>query len=102
MTNLLLERRSPVNAADIEGYTPLHHAIAEGHGTWDLITMQRWKNLIDGHEPPRLGSENAPHFVERGGYRIGHNVLMFMAPHRRRGSRTSETRRRFQHQERTG
>lgn len=29
---LLLKNRSPLNATDNEGYTPLHHAIAEGHG----------------------------------------------------------------------
>lgn len=32
MVLLLLKNRSPLNAADSEGYTPLHHAIAEGHG----------------------------------------------------------------------
>jgi hypothetical protein len=30
--SLLLKNRSPLNATDNEGYTPLHHAIAEGHG----------------------------------------------------------------------
>mgnify|MGYP005989078177 CR=1 FL=1 len=29
---LLLKNMSPLNATDNEGYTPLHHAIAEGHG----------------------------------------------------------------------
>ncbi|KFA47672.1 hypothetical protein S40293_07695 [Stachybotrys chartarum IBT 40293] len=33
MVQLLLKNRSPLNATDNEGYTPLHHAIAEGHGT---------------------------------------------------------------------
>lgn len=32
MVMLLLKNRSPLNAADNEGYTPLHHAVAEGHG----------------------------------------------------------------------
>lgn len=32
MVNLLLRNKSPLNAADTEGYTPLHHAVAEGHG----------------------------------------------------------------------
>ncbi|KZZ94811.1 Ankyrin repeat-containing domain protein [Moelleriella libera RCEF 2490] len=31
MVRLLLQCRSPLNAADNEGYTPLHHAVAEGH-----------------------------------------------------------------------
>ena len=32
MVELLLKHNSPVNPADISGQTPLHHAIAEGHG----------------------------------------------------------------------
>ncbi|KAH7627554.1 ankyrin repeat-containing domain protein, partial [Sordaria sp. MPI-SDFR-AT-0083] len=32
MINLLLEHKSPLNATDSAGYTPLHHAVAEGHG----------------------------------------------------------------------
>ena len=29
---LLLKHNSALNATDVVGYTPLHHAIAEGHG----------------------------------------------------------------------
>ena len=32
MVELLLKKKSPLNATDMAGYTPLHHAIAEGHG----------------------------------------------------------------------
>lgn len=32
MVNLLLKHKSPLNATDSSGYTPLHHAVAEGHG----------------------------------------------------------------------
>ena len=32
MVELLLKNKSPLNASDIAGQTPLHHAIAEGHG----------------------------------------------------------------------
>lgn len=32
MVELLIKHNSPINAADISGQTPLHHAIAEGHG----------------------------------------------------------------------
>lgn len=32
MVELLLKNRSPLNPADVAGQTPLHHAIAEGHG----------------------------------------------------------------------
>lgn len=33
MVNLLLKNKSPLNATDSAGYTALHHAVAEGHGT---------------------------------------------------------------------
>jgi len=32
MVELLLKHKSPINATDVAGQTPLHHAIAEGHG----------------------------------------------------------------------
>ncbi|RKF54838.1 Ankyrin repeat-containing protein C6C3.08 [Golovinomyces cichoracearum] len=32
LVELLIKHKSPINAADIFGQTPLHHAIAEGHG----------------------------------------------------------------------
>jgi 26S proteasome non-ATPase regulatory subunit 10 len=32
MISLLLQHKSPIDATDSEGYTALHHAIAEGHG----------------------------------------------------------------------
>jgi ankyrin repeat protein len=32
MVTLLLKHKSPLNATDSAGYTPLHHAAAEGHG----------------------------------------------------------------------
>lgn len=34
MISLLLKNRSPLSPTDNEGYTPLHHAIAEGHGMY--------------------------------------------------------------------
>ena len=39
MVSLLLKHRSPLNATDSSGYTPLHHAVAEGHGT-DSVPRQ--------------------------------------------------------------
>jgi 26S proteasome non-ATPase regulatory subunit 10 len=36
MVELLLKHRSPLNASDVAGQTPLHHAIAEGHGECGL------------------------------------------------------------------
>jgi 26S proteasome non-ATPase regulatory subunit 10 len=32
MVELLLKNKSPLNMTDVAGQTPLHHAIAEGHG----------------------------------------------------------------------
>jgi len=32
MVELLLKNKSPLNASDVAGQTPLHHAVAEGHG----------------------------------------------------------------------
>jgi 26S proteasome non-ATPase regulatory subunit 10 len=32
MLNLLIKHNSPLNATDSAGQTPLHHAVAEGHG----------------------------------------------------------------------
>ncbi|TQS38973.1 hypothetical protein Golomagni_00511 [Golovinomyces magnicellulatus] len=36
LVELLIKHKSPINAADIFGQTPLHHAIAEGHGRYIL------------------------------------------------------------------
>jgi 26S proteasome non-ATPase regulatory subunit 10 len=36
MINLLIKHRSPINATDSAGQTPLHHAVAEGHGEFLL------------------------------------------------------------------
>lgn len=40
MVSLLLKNKSPLNPTDNEGYTPLHHAIAEGHGSY---TSPGWR-----------------------------------------------------------
>jgi len=32
MVDLLIKHKSPINASDVAGQTPLHHAVAEGHG----------------------------------------------------------------------
>lgn len=37
MVTLLLKNMSPLNPSDNEGYTPLHHAIAEGHGIYTRL-----------------------------------------------------------------
>jgi 26S proteasome non-ATPase regulatory subunit 10 len=37
MIQLLIKNKSPLNATDVEGYTPLHHAIAEGQGAFSYV-----------------------------------------------------------------
>jgi 26S proteasome non-ATPase regulatory subunit 10 len=37
MVELLLKNKSPINPADAAGQTPLHHAIAEGHGKYHIL-----------------------------------------------------------------
>jgi 26S proteasome non-ATPase regulatory subunit 10 len=39
MVELLLKNKSPLNATDVAGQTPLHHAIAEGHGTSTFLQL---------------------------------------------------------------
>jgi len=34
MVELFIKHRSPLNASDDAGQTPLHHAVAEGHGIY--------------------------------------------------------------------
>ncbi|ROT37038.1 putative proteasome regulatory protein [Sodiomyces alkalinus F11] len=45
MVSLLLKHRSPLNATDDSGYTPLHHAVAEGHGK-SLLNSSLGSRLI--------------------------------------------------------
>jgi 26S proteasome non-ATPase regulatory subunit 10 len=40
MRELLGKGRSAVNAADVDGMTALHHAVAEGHGDAALVLVQ--------------------------------------------------------------
>ncbi len=45
MVDLLLKNKSPLNATDVAGQTPLHHAIAEGHGKF---VLSRSSNVVRG------------------------------------------------------
>jgi 26S proteasome non-ATPase regulatory subunit 10 len=38
MVELLLKNKSPMDATDVAGQTPLHHAVAEGHGKF-LVSL---------------------------------------------------------------
>jgi 26S proteasome non-ATPase regulatory subunit 10 len=42
MVNLLLQQKSPLDATDADGYTALHHAVAEGHGQSCLRKRYPW------------------------------------------------------------
>lgn len=47
MTELLLKNKSPINMTDSAGQTPLHHAVAEGHGMPGLsLSLQVPNNSI--------------------------------------------------------
>lgn len=41
MVKLLLDNLSPLNAQDCSGLTPLHHAVAEGHGDVAMELLKR-------------------------------------------------------------
>lgn len=41
MVKLLLDNLSPLNAQDRSGLTPLHHAVAEGHGDVAVELLKR-------------------------------------------------------------
>lgn len=41
MVKLLLDNLSPLNAQDCSGLTPLHHAVAEGHGDVAVELLKR-------------------------------------------------------------
>jgi ankyrin repeat protein len=53
MVELLLKNKSPINATDVAGQTPLHHAIAEGHGMFVLwILIFGW--YLDGADKKQV------------------------------------------------
>jgi 26S proteasome non-ATPase regulatory subunit 10 len=47
MVRLLLKNKSPLDATDSSGYTALHHAVAEGHGTDHSIQVPIPTNDFD-------------------------------------------------------
>lgn len=42
MVELLLKNKSPLNPSDAAGQTPLHHAIAEGHGSFPVSYIKKF------------------------------------------------------------
>lgn len=63
MVKLLLDNLSPLNSQDRSGLTPLHHAVAEGHGDVAIELLKR------GAESDRLDGEG--------------NVALKLAPDRK-------------------
>ncbi|KAG5926495.1 hypothetical protein E4U42_003269 [Claviceps africana] len=60
MTTLLLDHRSPLNPTDNEGYTPLHHAIAEGHGDVAMALLKRGADFSIKNAQEELALDLAP------------------------------------------
>ncbi|KAL2207409.1 ankyrin [Sarocladium strictum] len=57
---LLLKNRSPLNATDIEGYTPLHHAVAEGHGDAAVALLKEGADASIKNSAEELPLDLAP------------------------------------------
>jgi len=60
MMALLLKNGSPLNATDESGYTPLHHAIAEGHGDAAIALLKAGAETDIRDLEGRLALELAP------------------------------------------
>ncbi|WEW61652.1 putative ankyrin-repeat protein [Emydomyces testavorans] len=59
--NLLLqEGKSPLNGSDIDGLTPLHHAISEGHGEAALVLLRAGAEADKEDSEGRLPIDLAP------------------------------------------
>ena len=41
---LLIDAKAPLNATDVNGWTPLHHALAEGHGEVAIALIEAGAN----------------------------------------------------------
>ncbi|KAI6246558.1 hypothetical protein HI914_05786 [Erysiphe necator] len=60
LVELLIKHNSPINAADISGQTPLHHAIAEGHGDTALSLLKAGVDTKKRDSDEKLALELAP------------------------------------------
>lgn len=61
MLKLLLDHNSPLNSVDRSGLTPLHHAVAEGHGDVAVELLKRGaesdRKDHDGNVPLKLAPD---------------------------------------------
>ncbi|QYS99252.1 ANK_REP_REGION domain-containing protein [Trichoderma simmonsii] len=76
MVMLLLKNRSPLNAADNEGFTPLHHAVAEGHGDTAVALLREEADFTLKTNDGELAIDLAPdkevrNFIIQGAEREG-------------------------------
>jgi 26S proteasome non-ATPase regulatory subunit 10 len=60
MVELLLKNKSPLNATDVAGYTPLHHAVAEGHGDTAVALLKAGAETDKKDSDGLLAIELAP------------------------------------------
>jgi len=60
MVELLVKNKSPLNAADIAGQTPLHHAVAEGHGDTAVALLKSGAETDKKDSDGFLAMELAP------------------------------------------
>ena len=60
LRHLIDEGKSPLNAADIDGLTALHHAIVEGHGEAALVLLRAGAEADKRDTDGRLPIDLAP------------------------------------------
>ena len=60
MCLLLLKKLSPTNPQDVEGYTPLHHAVAEGHGDTAVALLKEGADVTVKNADGELPLDLAP------------------------------------------
>jgi ankyrin repeat protein len=74
MVELLLKNRSPINAADVAGQTPLHHAIAEGHGDTAIALLKAGAETDKKDSDGFLAIELAPDAQVGSSLSLNHRV----------------------------
>ena len=50
LVDMLCTKKSPVNARDFQGWTPLFHALAEGHGDIALLLVKQYNSDYESTE----------------------------------------------------
>lgn len=50
LVDMLCAKKSPVNARDFQGWTPLFHALAEGHGDIALLLVKQYNSDYESTE----------------------------------------------------